>query len=521
MAVHDGDTASAQVDAIRTRLDELLAARRYAVQRERRLAAELRSGGLRSDGAAGGVEQELAQARTYRERLGAECVRLGEELKGAEARVRWSAAVRGEHAPAPGQAAGAAPDPAVPDPADAPQAAAPGGGRRGRPRRTGGARHGGVFTAEGPADGPAEGLQPVPAAPVRPVGARFGGAAGEPVPADAPQGTGRGRGGREQREQRGRREYGEHREQHPGRAQRTVRPAGREHPGGEDPSAQDTSAQDTSAQARPAEEPSAEARPAARHTAAAGALAARVRALYAGGQGQQAAREVAAAAVSLSPADVAVLAGRLHADGPPGSSAYLARAAAGGGPGQVAGVLALLRQAELVEEAQELFHRLWAWPPDRLVPLFDALERTGQAADAATLLWESASAPPAGVAALAAALADAGRDADLRSLLGQASSRAPGEVAALAAALAGAGRAAECRVLLRAVVRGRTADDVAGLGSALTVRGLPEVYGVLLEAAGEAEPGRRRDVAAALRLADLPLEAPAAPGRGLRGRRGR
>ncbi|MCD0482665.1 hypothetical protein LO771_09695 [Streptacidiphilus sp. ASG 303] len=519
MAVHDGDTASAQVDAMRTRLDELLAARRYAVQRERRLAAELRSGGLRSDGAAGGVEQELAQARTYRERLGAECVRLGEELKGAEARVRWSA-VRGEHPPAPEQAAGTAPDAAVPDPADAPQAAAPGGGRRGRPRRTGGARHGGVFTAEGPADEPAEGLQPVPAAPVRPVGARFGGAAGEPVPADAPQGTGRGRGGREQREQQGRREYGEHREQHPGRARWAARPDGREHPGGEAPSAQDPSAQDPSAQApsaqaRPAEEPPAEARPAA------DALAARVRALYAGGQGQQAAREVAAAAVSLSPADVAALAGRLHADGPPGSSAYLARAAAGGGPGQVAGVLALLRQAELVEEAQELFHRLWAWPPDRLVPLFDALERTGQAADAATLLWESASAPPAGVAALAAALADAGRDADLRSLLGQASSRAPGEVAALAAALAGAGRAAECRVLLRAVVRGRTADDVAGLGSALTVRGLPEVYGVLLEAAGEAEPGRRRDVAAALRLADLPLEAPAAPGRGLRGRRGR
>ncbi|MGA5704356.1 hypothetical protein [Peterkaempfera bronchialis] len=455
MAVHGGAPDPVQVDDMRMQLDEMLRARQYAVQRERRLAAELRSAGHRYAAPPAGPDPEaarqLAQARAYREQLGAECLRLSEQLRGVEAQARWN----GASPPPPGEA-----EPEAEAPIDveiegdlAPEARVepepgPAAGRRTRPRRAGGARHGGAA-----AD------RPIP----------------EP-PAEVP----------EARDGRDRPVAGE-------------RPMAGERPGSDAEAARQ--------QPWPIVDPVA--------------LAARVSGMHAAGQGRQAVAAVAEAALSLAPADVAALAAELHTEGPSGSAGYLARAAAGGTADHAAQVLSLLRQAELTEEAQELFHQLWSWPPDRLPPLFAALERTGQAADAATLLWESASAPADEVAALVGALADAGRDADLRSLLGQTASRAAPEVADLVRALADAGRESANEVLLRTLVRGRQPGDLARLGSVLMAEGRPEVYGRLLAAAEETAPERRRDIASALRLAGLPLHVPASSGRNRLGRRSR
>lgn len=425
MAVQGGSDP-VPVTEMRGELDELLRAHQYAVQRERRLATELQAAGQNHPAAAadGAAAQRLAQARAYREQLGAECHRLSRRLLEAEEQARWTAT--GSHPTAPAPAAA----PAVPP----------------QQRRHGGARFGGAYPAE-------ETPAPRPPAAAPPVGARFGG-----------------------------------------------RPA-TEQPG--------------AAQPRPPAEPGPT--PPRRPTDPA-ALAARVGELHATGRGREAVAVVAEAALALTPEGVAALTARLRAEGPTGAAAYLARSVTRGPAGHVASVLALLRRAELAEEAQELFHQLWSWPADRLVPLFEALERTGQAADAATLLWESASAPPEQVAALAAALADAHREPDLRSLLGQAASRSAPEVAAVVAALADAGRTAEGGVLLDAAVRGRQAGDIAELASLLAGGADPSAYGRLLAAAEEAPAERRRDIAAALRLAGLPLHVDAVR-RGRLGRR--
>ncbi|WP_377271519.1 hypothetical protein [Peterkaempfera sp. SMS 1(5)a] len=444
MAVDRGSDPM-RVDELRTQLDELLRARQYAVQRERRLAAGLRPAehgyATPSPAQDRAMVQQLAQARAYREQLGTECRRLSEQLLEAEEHARWTAVT-----------------PVQPDPG-------PDGGQgvhagRARVRTRGSARHGGMPTGgETPAAAPPPDTAPPGRRSGAPVGARFGGAHGgsepDPGPPSAPDGR-------------------------PGRSAPPRDP-------------------------QPAVAPPAGPGP----FVDLAALTSQVSRLHAAGRSQEAVATVVEASLALAPDQVALLATRLRAQGPPGSARCLARSAARGPAGHVALVLALLRRAELMEESQELFHQLWSWTADRLVPLFDALEQTGQAADAATLLWESASAPPDDVAALAAALAHAGRAADLRSLLGQASSRSPAEVAALVTALAGAGRADEYELLLGAAVRGRQASDLAELGAQLASGGDPGPYARLLAAAEEAAPERRRDIAAALRLAGLPLQADA------------
>ncbi|WP_344337588.1 hypothetical protein [Kitasatospora putterlickiae] len=75
---------------LRAELDELIRARQYAGQRERRLAEALRAlpERQRPDGE---LLRQLTQARTLREGLGARCLELSDQLKALEERLRQPA----------------------------------------------------------------------------------------------------------------------------------------------------------------------------------------------------------------------------------------------------------------------------------------------------------------------------------------------------------------------------------------------------------------------------------------------
>ncbi|PBC79943.1 hypothetical protein BX265_4772 [Streptomyces sp. TLI_235] len=484
-----GHTA-ADIRTLRTELDELLRARQYAAQRERRLAEAVRAASEpdRTHGYAQPQQQpdpellrRLAQARSLREGLGARCLELSERLLALEDLVRQNGgAVRPDHREPYDQGGGGQQD-AVPRqqtagsrPADVPN----------RPRAQ----------APAPPDAPA----PVPAAPAapakrrRPTGARFGGAFQEeplqtagPDTAAAAAAPAPVRGAR----------FGGVRA--PEAADEAERPAPA---GGEE-----------AAPAAPAPPP--------RSAEELAAFAARITDLHGRGAAHESAAVAAQAAVTLAPQDVAALAGLLRARGPYGAAGYLVRATAHGSPDQAAGTLAELRRTGLADEANELFHALWAVPGSALPALLAALERAGQAADGQTLLWEWASAPPAELAALAGALATAGRAGDVRHLLRQAAGRPVADVAAAVRQLAFPAdphpSAAQLAALLVREAAGlRSPGDLAELGRAL----LPhrELYQVLLGAAVVLEEGRSRGVLAALRAAGLPTEPPAARSRGRR-----
>ncbi|RKT18063.1 hypothetical protein BX285_2476 [Streptomyces sp. 1114.5] len=76
-----------QAAELRTELDELLRASRYATQRERRLNEAIRAtpGRQRPDG---DLLRQLAQARILREGLGARCLQLSDQLEALETRLR-------------------------------------------------------------------------------------------------------------------------------------------------------------------------------------------------------------------------------------------------------------------------------------------------------------------------------------------------------------------------------------------------------------------------------------------------
>ncbi|MFE7193897.1 hypothetical protein [Kitasatospora sp. NPDC057541] len=100
---------------LRAQLDELLRARQYAGQRERRLAEALRAlpDRQRPDGE---LLRQLTQARTLREGLGARCLELSDQLKALEERLRQPTPRRW----IPRQPTGAPADPSTGMPVDAP-----------------------------------------------------------------------------------------------------------------------------------------------------------------------------------------------------------------------------------------------------------------------------------------------------------------------------------------------------------------------------------------------------------------
>ncbi|WP_406198386.1 hypothetical protein OH807_14245 [Kitasatospora sp. NBC_01560] len=423
----DRHTGESEQDALelRSELDELLRARQYANQRERRLAEAVRAVPERQQ-PDGGLLRQLAQARTLREGLGARCLELSEQLTALEDRLRQPA----------------------------PRSSGP------NPGRPTGARFGGAYeeapapAAEQPAPAPAP---PPPAA----TGARFGRA--RPQPPSAPQ---------------------------PG-----PHPGARPDPDGP--------------QAAPP--PPAPQAPRRRSPAELAALAERIATLHHRGAAQEITTLLGQAATLLLPPDTAHLAGLLVRSGPPGASVRLARGAALGTPAQAAGTLAALRTAGLAEEATELFHTLWSYPPDTLPALLAALERAGQHADGATLLWEWGSAPTAELAALATALERAGRPDDARTLLRQAAGRPTADLTALASTLP----APLSAVLLHELAALRPPAELVRLAAALD--DAPELYGALL-AALTGDEGRHRTTLAALRTAGLSTTPPA-PARSRWGRR--
>lgn len=132
-------------------------------------------------------------------------------------------------------------------------------------------------------------------------------------------------------------------------------------------------------------------------------------------------------------------------------------------------------------------------PAERLPYVVRALERTGLAADAGTLLWEVAALPPAAVADAVAALAADGRDEHARTLLHQTAARPAAEVAVVADLLHSAGHTGEAAELLETVARARPADAAADVA-----RARPALTAPLLAAAARVAPPCRRDLAAAL-----------------------
>jgi hypothetical protein len=132
-------------------------------------------------------------------------------------------------------------------------------------------------------------------------------------------------------------------------------------------------------------------------------------------------------------------------------------------------------------------------PADRIPYVVRELERTGLAADVATLLWEIAALPPRPVAEAVFALAADGRGEHSHTLLHQVAARPAGDVALVADLLNGGGRSAEAGELLETVARGRPADAAAAVA-----RARPALTEPLLAAAARVSPPCHRDLAAAL-----------------------
>lgn len=450
--------SAAEVQSLRTELDELLRARQFAAQRERRLTEAIRTArsnvhdghGQGSAHQGHGYAQfapppdqellrQLTQAQTLREGLGVRCLELSDRLLALEDRLLSEGGFAGRR----GTEADHRP-PATPTAGPEPQAAPAAAGRPAKPARSRptGARFGTVYQDEA-----APVLPPLGAQPLR--GARFGGvrpASPEPQHSDAPA-----------------------------------------HPPG--PPRAEPSAPAPTVQAVPLRSPGE-----------LGALAQRVSELHRRGAAQESAAVVAQAAVTLAPVDVARLVELLRSGGPTGSADYLARSVAHSAPGQAAGTLAELRRSGQVDEAAVLFHALWSVPAAALPALLTALEQAGQSADGQTLLWEWASAPPGELADLAVRLWESGRSADVRSLLRQVAGRPTGEVAAVALAL----ERSLALGLVGEVVRLRPAVDIGAF--AAEVYGDGELYRAMLAAVAAQDESRSRSALAALRLAGLPTE---------------
>ncbi|WP_327676741.1 hypothetical protein [Kitasatospora sp. NBC_00458] len=448
---------------LRAELDELLRARQYAAQRERRLVEALRALPERQQPDGESLRQ-LSQARTLREGLGARCLELSDQLKVLEDRLRQ---------PAP---------------------------RRRIPRQPTGARFGGGAYEEAPAPSapPTHPSAPPVPPPPRATGARFGRlrAAGSPEatgpvgPAAAAEETATATP-----------------PPPPPAPSPAPAPAPAPPPAGEPPRRRSAGELTALAGRITALYQQAGHQQAPQHQTG----------HHQAGHRQAAPQEaealLARAADHLTPSDTAQLAALLARRGPAGTSVLLARSAARGAPERAAATLAELRQAGLAEEATELFHALWSYPVTALPALLGALERAGQHADGATLLWEWGSAPTSDLAALATRLHEADRAADARTLLRQAASRSSADLVDLVGALA----APLPALLLGEAAALRPPGELVRLAAALSAAGLRQLYDELLTAL-LADTARHRTTLAALRTAGLPTT-PAPPPRSRWGRR--
>ncbi|WP_285737992.1 hypothetical protein [Kitasatospora phosalacinea] len=501
-------------------MDELLRARQFAAQRERRLAEAVRGGREPDHAPAYGrpprqpdpeLLRQLAQVQHLREGLGARCLELSDRLLAAEDRQLAGRLANG--------------------PSPAPQGTPRGLAEEPRPRR--------------PAEPTGPAASPVPPQRQFPTGARFGGGH-RPAPVHdrgtAPDGsTGTTDAGSpyappaiEAPQLRGARF----------RISRPPRPAQQDDdhtaspvaPPRTDSGRHDAAARGSGPDTEPegpvgtswagtrvprtglaanragsensgsstGSGPGSPGRPASGPRPRTGAeliaLVQRIADLHRQGAVHESAALVGRAALMVTPVDLAALATLLRAEGPAGSSTYLARSVAGGAPEHAAAALAELRREGLVDEAADLFHSLWSVSAQVLPTLLAALAQSGQSADGQTMLWERASAPAAELSELTRQLRAAGRSDDVRHLLRQAAGRPAGEVAAIAAALDGES-AAE---LVGELVRMRSASDVGQF--AAEVRDSAELYDAMLSAADGLEESRTRSVLAALRTAGLPTE---------------
>ncbi len=516
MTVHNPGPDSADVQTLRAELDELLRARQFAAQRERRLAEAVRGGHEPDHAPAYGrpprqpdpeLLRQLVQAQHLREGLGARCLELSDRLLAAEDRQLAGRLANG-------------PSPALPDTPRSrteepgahhrptgptaslvpPQRQFPTGARFGSGHRTGPAPDRSAASEEpsGTTDAAAPITPPTADAPqLR--GARFGTSrplrlarqsddpAAASVPPPRTDSGQHGTAARGSNPNAGTDEpvgtsWARTRPPHTGldskRAGSTVPP----HAGGDNTGSSTGSG------------------PRARTGVELVTLVQRIADLHRQGAVHESAALVGQAALMITPGDLVALATLLRAEGPAGSSTYLARSVAAGAPEHAAAALAELRRAGLVDEAADLFHALWSVSTQVLPALLAALEQSGQSADGQTLLWERASAPAAELSELTGKLRSAGRSDDVRHLLRQAAGRPVGEVAAIAAALDGES-AAE---LVGELVRMRSASDVGQFAAA--VRDSAELYDAVLFAADGLEENRARSAFAALRTAGLPTE---------------
>ncbi|MFD7640956.1 hypothetical protein ACFV4P_09900 [Kitasatospora sp. NPDC059795] len=516
-------------------MDELLRARQFAAQRERRLSEELRAGrgpdhvsgpGRPSRQPDPELLRQLAQAQNLREGLGARCLELSDRLLAAEDRL-----LPGRSAAEPPLRPGRAPagplgrertDPqagwgAPPIPPQRPHSSAGRDTPAGRPdpERTD-PTAGASPNRPRPADRPegsagqtswaragASGDQV--AGGTRPAGPglprREGSHSERPGPHHGPAGAWNNRPGPAAPVDRLSAPAGQPTGQQAGLSNDRFRPV----PSGRGPAVPNPGVPNPAAPhpgGAPGVEDAAQSsgpmRP--RTTVELVALVQRINGLHQRGAAQESAAILRQVATMITAEDVAQLATLLQQNGPAGSSTYLARSVSAGPPEHAAAALAVLRRDGLLDEAADLFHTLWSASSAALPALLAALEQSGQSADGQTLLWERASAPAEELAELAQHLKAAGRTDDMRHLLRQAAGRPINEVAAIAGAL-NEESAAE---LIRELVRLRSASDIGRFGAA--IQAATDLYDTLLFAADDLEESRARSVFTALRTGGLPTE---------------
>lgn len=509
MTVQELGPTAADIHMLRTELDELLRARQYAAQRERRLAEAVQAASQpdRAHGYAQPHQQpdpellrRLAQARSLREGLGTRCLDLSERLLALEdlARQNGGFPQRSYREPSgPGGTGGAGQQDAVPRQQTAGTRPSPfGAGPHTVGPHTTGDRSTGYPNTYSPQAGslppgpPFQGAaattptapatptagaaaapqyRPIPEPPAPPVPPTHttartpepatkpavgpaAMAAAEPKPAKRRRPTGARFGGA----------FVEEQEPEPVRAT-AAEQAAAEAAGMAPPSAptvapvrgarfggvRGAASGDTEYRSAPAD---SEPPTPSTSTSAPTAPAAPVTPAPAPAPPPRSAEELAALAVRV---------GELHGRGSAHeSAAVVAQAAVTLAPQDVARLAALLRSQGPYGAAGYLVRATAHGSPDQAAGTLAELRRVGLADEANELFHALWGVPGSALPALIAALERAGQAADGQTLLWEWASAPPAELAALTAGLAAAGRTGDVRHLLRQVA-GRPIADVA------------------------------------------------------------
>lgn len=506
MTVQELGPTAADIHMLRTELDELLRARQYAAQRERRLAEAVQAASQpdRAHGYAQPHQQpdpellrRLAQARSLREGLGTRCLDLSERLLALEdlARQNGGFPQRGYREPSgPGgagqqdavprqQTAGTRPSPL----GASPHAAGPhttGDHSTGHPNigyPNAGSPQAGSPPPSPPFQGAAATTTAAPAAPTagaaaapqyrsiprppappappthtaartpepatKPVVGPAAKAAAEPKPAKRRRPTGARFGGA----------FVEEQEPEPVRA-----------------AAAEQAAAEAAGMAPPSAPTVAPVR-GARFGGVRGAASGETEYRSAPADSEPPALSTSAPATPVTPAPapappprsaeelaaLAIRVGELHGRGSAHeSAAVVAQAAVTLAPQDVARLAALLRSQGPYGAAGYLVRATAHGSPDQAAGTLAELRRVGLVDEANELFHALWGVPGSALPALIAALERAGQAADGQTLLWEWASAPPTELAALTAGLAAAGRTGDVRHLLRQVA-GRPIADVA------------------------------------------------------------